>query len=248
MIYKAVIIEDEHKLREALFLMLQQMLADKVTVIGVAENVADAIAVIDDLQPDLIFMDVQLKDGNAFEVLEKIVLRNFHLIFTTAYQEYAIKAFKYSAIDYLLKPIDPTELQQAVLKISNRPTFHLAKEQIHLLQSNMAKLAERISLSTNDGMHIVTIADIVRCETSGSYTTFHLADGKKIMVSKSLKSYDDILQPPVFFRIHQSHTVNINFIDTYSKSGMIILKDKTILPLAQRKKEEFLRLLSSNLS
>ena len=242
--YKAVIIEDEHKLREALFLLLQHTVPEKVNVIGVAETVATAVQLIEALKPNLVFMDIQLKDGTAFEVLKLCQYKNFHLIFTTAYQQHALLAFKYSAIDYLLKPIDPEELKNAVNKIEViQQNFSTAAE-INVLQQALQTTPTRITLSTQQGRHIVALADIIRCETSGSYTTFYLVGNKKIMVSKSLKNYDELLLPPQFFRIHQSHTVNISFVSTYLKEGFLLLKDNTQLPVAQRKKEEFLRLIN----
>lgn len=243
--YKTLIIEDEHKLKEALFLMLQLNVPEKINVIGVAEKVAEAAQLINVLKPDLVFMDIQLKDGTGFEVLELCDYKNFHLIFTTAYQEYAIRAFKYSAIDYLLKPIDPEELKNAVNKIDEIKEKFTSHEQIKVLQNSLQKTPDRISLHTQEGIHVIALADIVRCETSGSYTTFHLINNRKIMVSKPLKHYDDMLVPPAFFRIHQSHTINLNCVETYSKEGLLILKDKTELPVAQRKKEEFLKLIKT---
>lgn len=242
--YKAIIIEDEHKLREALFLMLQLVAADKVNVIAVAESVPASVELIDKLQPNLVFMDIQLKDGNGFEVLEHCSFKNFHIIFTTAYHDYAIRAFKANAIDYLLKPIDPSELKIAIEKISVLEQKFLNTTQLSALQSSMGKPSTtRISLPTQEGLHLVALSDIVYCQTSGSYTTFHLIDGREITVSKPLKNYEDLLTLPDFFRIHQSYMVNLNFVDTYLKEGMVILKDKTELPVAQRKKDEFLKLI-----
>lgn len=241
--YKAIIIEDEHKLREALLLMLKSTVPDKVAVAGAAESVAEAAQLIDDLRPDIVFMDIQLKDGTGFEVLERAAFKNFHLIFTTAYSEHALRAFKYSAVDYLLKPLDPEELSAAVNKIGEMKERFTDSEQTALLQQSLNKAPERVSLPVQEGIHIVALADIVRCETSGSYTTFHISDGRKIMVSKPLKHYDELLLPPVFFRIHQSHTINMSFAESYSRDGIVRLKDKTELPVAQRKKDEFLRLI-----
>lgn len=241
--YKTIIIEDEPKIREALFLMLQSVASDKINIVGVAENVSHAINLIDTLKPNLIFMDIQLKDGTGFDVLDQIGHHNFYLIFTTAYQEHAIRAFKYSAIDFLLKPIDTTDLKKAIDQISVKQSIFANDEQFQLLKNNFTKTPDRISLPTREGIHIIKLDDIVRCETSGSYTTFHLADKRKIMVSKQLKSYEDLLFPPQFFRIHQSHLINMDFVDTYMKEGIVKLKDKTELPIAQRKKEAFLVLI-----
>ena len=241
--YKAIIIEDEVRIREALFLMLQSVAADKISIAGVAESVSESIDLIDSVKPNLVFLDIQLKDGTGFEVLDKIKHRNFYLIFTTAYQEHAIRAFKYSAIDFLLKPIDAIDLKKAIEQISVKQSIFANNEQLQLLKNNLHKIPDRISLPTREGIHIIKLDDIVRCETSGSYTTFYLADKRKVMVSRQLKSYEDLLFPPQFFRIHQSHLINMNFVETYLKEGIVILKDKTELPIAQRKKESFLSLI-----
>lgn len=241
--YKALIIEDEHKLREALFLMLQKALSNQVNVLGFAENVDDAVHLIETIKPDLVFMDIQLKGGTGFEVLERLNYRGFHLIFTTAYEQHAIKAFKYSAVDYLLKPIDSTDLKAAIDRIAGMQNKLIQDVQIHELKEHLNKRKERVILPTQEAIHVVKLTEIIRCETSGSYTTFHVADGRKIMVSKPLKDYDDLLLPPDFLRVHQSHTINLNFILNYSKDGQIQLKDKTIIPISQRKKEDFIKWL-----
>lgn len=242
--YKAILIEDEHKLREALFLMLQMVAAEKVNVIAVAESVQTAVELIDELQPDLVFMDIQLKDGSGFEVLEQCSFKKFHIIFTTAYHNYAIRAFKCSAIDYLLKPVDPSELRAAIEKIGLLAQKFLTSTQLAAIQNSLGKSsAGRISLATQEGLHLVSLNDIIYCQTSGSYTTFNLSDGSAIIVSKPLKNYEEQLTLPDFFRIHQSYLVNLSFVATYLKDGVVILKDKTELPVAQRKKDEFLRLI-----
>jgi two-component system, LytTR family, response regulator len=243
--YKAIIVEDEHKLSQALHMLLQLALPGKVQVIGVAGEVANAAHLINTLQPDIVFMDIQLKDGTGFDVIEKCTTRKFHLIFTTAYQQHAIQAFKYSALDYLLKPIDLDELKNAVTKIVTLQTKFANAEQLNVLQTSLDTTPTKLTLPTHEGIHIVVLTDIVRCETSGSYTTFHFADGKKIMVSRPLKSYDDILIVPQFFRIHQSHTINLAYVKTYSKEGGVHLKTGETLPVAQRKKEQFYRIIKT---
>lgn len=241
--YRAVIIEDESRLREALFLMLQKAAPDKVNIIGFSDNVEDALEVIETMKPNLVFMDIQLKGGTGFEILERLNYKNFHLIFTTAYEEHAIKAFKYNALDYLLKPIDALDLKTAIVRIETLQNSFLQDVQIEGLTDHLASKQERVILPTQEAIHVVKLTDIIRCETSGSYTTFHVVDGRKIMVSKSLKDYDDLLTPPNFVRVHQSHTVNLSFVLNYSKEGYLQLKDKTTIPISQRKKEEFLKWL-----
>jgi len=241
--YKAVIIEDEHRLREALSILLEMVAGDDVLVVGFAEHVEDAVKVINHLKPDLVFMDIMLKNGTGFDVLQRIDYRGFHLIFTTAYEEHAIRAFKYSAIDYLLKPIDQEELRTAIDRIKDIQEKMVGEQQLSELQDNLQRVPDRLVLPTLEMMHVVKIDQIVRCETSGSYTTFYLSDGRKIMVSKPLKNYEDILTPPVFFRVHQSHLINMHYIQSYSKEGTIQMEDKTTVPISRAKKDAFFKLM-----
>lgn len=241
--YKTIIIEDEQRIREALSLMLEMVAPDEVQIIAYAENVTEAVKLINNLKPDLVFMDIMLKDGTGFDVLQKIVFNSFHLIFTTAYEQHAINAFKYSAIDYLLKPIDSEELKTAIQRIALLQERVLEKQQINELQVNLSKTPERIILPTQEASYVVKLEQIVRCETSGSYTTFFLNDGRKIMVSKPLKNYEDLLEPPQFFRVHQSHLININCIVSYSREGMVHMNDKSMVPISRGKKESFFKLM-----
>ncbi|MBT1690755.1 LytR/AlgR family response regulator transcription factor [Dawidia soli] len=244
--YKAVIIEDEHRLREALSILLEMVAGDAVVVVGYAEHVDDAVRLVNRLKPDLVFMDIILKDGTGFDVLQRLDYRGFRLIFTTAYEEYAIRAFKFSAIDYLLKPIDPEELRLAIGRIKDLQEKVVGEQQLQELQDNLQKAPERLVLPTLEAMHVVKVDEIVRCETSGSYTTFLLADGRKIIVSKPLKNYEDMLLPPLFFRVHQSHLINVHYIQSYSKEGLILMKDKTSIPLSRTKKEAFFKLMTED--
>lgn len=243
MIYKTIIVEDEYRLREALSIMLEMVAGDTVQIIGYAESVQEAKKIIERLQPDLVFMDIMLKDGTGFDVLQQISFDSFNLIFTTAYQEHAVDAFKYSAVDYLLKPIDPQELKMAIDRIAVLKQRVLQKEQISELRNNLSKTPDRIVLPTQEAMYVVKLDQIIRCETSGSYTTFFLTDARKIMVSKPLKNYEDILLAPEFFRVHQSHLINVNAILSYSREGMIYMNDKSVVPISRGKKEQFFKLM-----
>ena len=243
MIYKTIIVDDEKRLREALSIMLEMVAGDTIQVIGFAESVEEAKKIIDRLKPDLVFMDIMLKDGTGFDVLQQISFNSFNLIFTTAYEQHAVNAFKFSAVDYLLKPIDPQELKSAIDRIAFLKERVLEKEQIKEVKNNLSKTPERIVLPTQEAMYVVKIDQIIRCETSGSYTTFFLIDGRKIIVSKPLKNYEDILLPPQFFRVHQSHLINVNAILSYSREGMIHMNDKSAVPISRGKKEHFFKLM-----
>lgn len=245
--YKTIIIEDEHRIREALSIMLEMVAPDLVQIIGYAENVENAKKLIDRLKPDLVFMDIMLTDGTAFDVLQHVSYRSFHLIFTTAYEQHAVRAFKYSAIDYLLKPVDPQDLKMAIDRIADMQERVMADRQISELQDNLSKTPDKIVLPTQEAMYVVKLDQIIRCETSGSYTKFYIADGREIVVSKAMKSYEEILTEPDFFRIHQSHLININFIESYSREGMVKMNDKTEVPIARAKKEPFFKLMKEGL-
>ena len=240
--YKTIIIEDEKRISEALSIMLE-MVAPDIQIIAYAASVDEAVKLIDRLQPDLVFMDIMLENGTGFDVLQQISFNSFHLIFTTAYEQHAINAFKYSAVDYLLKPIDPEELKTAIERIEVLQQRVLEKQQLAELQNNLSRTPDRIILPTQEAMYVVKLDQIIRCETSGSYTTFFLTDGRKIMVSKPLKNYEDLLEPPLFFRIHQSHLININSIVSYSREGMVHMNDKSVVPISRGKKDQFFKLM-----
>lgn len=243
--YKALIIEDEYHLREALSLLLEMAVPDKIQIIGYAEGLPDAVTLIDRLKPDLVFLDIKLKNGTGFEVLSKIKFKDFHLIFTTAYEEYAVRAFKFNAIDYLLKPMDPEELKNTIERIENNRRKYVDLDSMPPISAESGNIPERIVLPTQEAMHVVKLKSIVRCETSGSYTTFFLENDKKIIVSKPLKYYEEILAPPGFMRVHQSHLINVDFITSYSKDGMITLQDKSTIPVSRANRECFFRLLKN---
>ncbi|CAM3733389.1 LytR/AlgR family response regulator transcription factor [Flavobacterium chungbukense] len=244
--YRTIIIEDEQRIREALSIILEMVASDQIQIIAYAESVEEAVKLIDRLKPDLVFMDIVLQNGTGFDVLQQISFNSFHLIFTTAYEQHAVSAFKYSAIDYLLKPIDPEELKTAIERISLLQERVLEKHQLNELQHNLSKTPDRIILPTQEAMYVVKLDQILRCETSGSYTTFFLIDGRKIMVSKPLKNYEDLLEPPLFFRIHQSHLINLNSIVSYSREGMVHMSDKSVVPISRSKKEQFFNLMKDN--
>ncbi|NML39757.1 response regulator transcription factor [Chitinophaga sp. G-6-1-13] len=241
--YRTIIVEDEYRLREALSILLEMVAPEEVQIVGYAEREDEAVKLIDRLKPDLVFMDIMLKEGTGFDVLNQIAHKAFHLVFTTAYEEHAIRAFKFSAIDYLLKPIDAEELKMALERIKDLQGRFLAEKQLSELNTSLEKTPKRLVLPTQEAMHVVKIDQIIRCETSGSYTTFYLTEGKKIIVSKPLKNYEDILVPPDFFRVHQSHLINVNYILSYSREGLVQMEDNTTIPISRGNKEAFFKLM-----
>ncbi len=242
---RAVIIEDEPK-NVVLLKKMLEMYCPNVKIAGNANSIKDSVALIKEANPDLVFLDIEISGGNAFELLDILQPVNFEIIFVTAYDNYLLKAIRYSALDYLFKPINITELITAVNKsISKVRNQNISQKVEALLQNFLTqKISTTITIPTAFGFHIVAVQDILKCEAKGSYTKICLNDGKSYTASKSLKEYEDILPADTFFRTHHSHLVNMNFVMKYNKGkgGTIEMKDKSIVPLATRRKNDFLRL------
>lgn len=238
---KAVIIDDIPEAIQVLKSDLENYCVN-IEVVGSAEGVVSGAKLIREHNPDLVFLDIQMKDGSGFDLLEILPETNFKLIFTTASDEYAVKAFKFSAVDYLLKPIDPDELMDAVSRVEDQdqPT-----ERIDLLRENFRQ-PKRIALNTLEKIHIVDVDEVQRCESNINYTMFHFTDGTKLLVTKTLKEFDKLLSDHGFIRVHQSHLINTRFIKEFIKSnGYIIMKDGTKVPVSTRKKQVLMDMISS---
>lgn len=245
-----IIIDDEKNSRETLREMLLRYC--RMAVIGEADGVESGAEAIKNLQPNLVFLDIKMNDGTGFDLLRKIENRNFHVIFTTAYDQYAINAIRYSALDYLLKPIDIEELKTAVERA--RTEIQKADESTNdpkvdvLLQNTInTDRLQKIVLSTSEGMHIVEVNDIIRCEADDYYTHVFITGRKPIMISKTLKEIENTLSGNTFVRTHKSHLVNLKFIKTYVKSdgGYLILQNGENVPVSRRKKEMLGKVLAS---
>lgn len=237
---KAVIIDD---IQEAITVLTSdlQTYCKNIEVIGSANGVVSGAKKIKELKPDLVFLDIQMPDGTGFDLLEIIGEADFKLIFTTASDEFAIKAFKFSAIDYLLKPIDPDDLMKAVEKVEHQ---HNPTSRLELLKGNLEN-QKKIALNTVDKIHIVQIEDVIRLESDINYTRFYFKDGSKLMVTKTLKEFDKMLSDHSFIRIHQSHLVNTNFIKEYTKQdGKLVLKNGDRISVSSRKKSTLMDMIS----
>jgi two-component system, LytTR family, response regulator len=252
---KTIIIDDEANARQTLRNMIT-MLSPEVEILGEAKNVEEGLELIETLKPNLIFLDIQMPGRTGFDLISSIEKPQFDVIFTTAHQEYALKAFRFSAIDYLLKPIDPDELLEAInkSKIKSEP---IDKQQVTLLDETLLEYGvrlhkrkpngnKRLALNSSEGIHFVPLSEIICCEAMGSYTKFHLINKKKIVVSKVLKEYEDILHDYYFCRVHQSSIVNLDHIIKYVKGdgGQVWLSDNSEIEVSRRRKAEFLELLS----
>jgi two-component system LytT family response regulator len=242
---KAVIVDDENKGRSALQSLLR-LIDDGVELIGEAGSVAEGVASIEQLQPDLVFLDIQMGDGTGFDLLEKLRFKAFQLIFTTAHDEYALKAFRYSAIDYLTKPIDPDLLAEALRKVRENYKKYDLSLKLEALVQNRNRM-QRLALPSLKGIELVRKEEIVRCESANNYTVFHLTNQREIVVTKTLKEFEEMLASEGFFRVHQSHLINLNAVAQYLKEdgGYALMSDGTKVEVSRRKKEAFLAAISS---
>jgi len=242
---RTIIIDDEAPMRQSLKMMLKAS-CPGIRVIASADGVKSGVAAIRKFHPDLVFLDIQMGDGTGFDLLNQLEPIEFKLIFITAYDQYAVNAFKFSAMDYLLKPVDQEELEKAVKK-TEKTILQGIKTQLNALESNMGQeetTSRKIILRTHDSIHLITTREIVCCESDGSYTIFHITNGNNIVVSSSLKEYDEILSESGFFRVHKSFLINLSHIIRFEKSdgGYIILSNDSKVPVASRKKEQLLEL------
>ena len=239
---RAVVIDDVEKFRKNLIQDLHDY-CTHIEVVGEGDGVINGAKIINETKPDLVFLDIQINQGTAFDLLDVIGDIDFKIIFTTASDEYAIKAFKLSAIDYLLKPIDADELQAALKKFEegNRDDYRLLAQNI----KNTASENKRLALHSQDKIDVVEIGTIVRCESNVNYTTFYFEDGKQMLVTKTLKEFDKMLTDFGFYRVHQSHLINLNYLKEYIKSdgGYLLMKNGNSVPISTRKKASVLKLL-----
>lgn len=245
---RIVLIDDEATVRENLKILLN-IYAPEATVVGEASGVQEGLGCIRTHRPDLVLLDVEMKDGMGFDLLSMYGAIDFKLIFVTGHNAYAIKAFKYSAIDYLLKPVDPDELSQAIVKA--KEAFDAQDQNLrvaNLVQNKQASPPDqKIVLKDSETVYLVAVTDIVRCESETNYTKFYLVDGRMVMVSRTLKEFDQLLDGQSFFRAHQSHLINLHHFDRYEKKegGMIHMKDGSTLPVAVRKKDALMSALAA---
>lgn len=245
---KVLIIEDEEQSVSALRSEIA-MHCKNLQIIGVAKSVNEAIEKIDTLQPELVFLDIQLSDGLGFEILDYFKQRLFfQVIFTTAYSQYAIRAIKFSALDYLLKPIDAEELVIAVnkaQKISKKDAT--AKIENLLYNQSQSPVRKKIVLPTLEGITVFEVASIMKCSAEGNYTSIYFTNGKKMLFSKTLKEFEELLCHSGFERIHNSHIINLDHLVSFvnKDGGYVILSDKSTLPVSQRKKANLLAALGN---
>jgi two-component system, LytTR family, response regulator len=245
---RVVIVEDEIHSRETLKGMLEEF-CEGVQIVGMAADVETAVTLIKETTPDLLFLDVELQTGTGFDVLDKVGEVGFDVVFTTAFEQYAVKAIKLSSLDYLLKPIDVEELQLAVEKAKEKNDDEVQKRKLEILMSNLepSTAKKRICLATGDSIEFINIPDILYCEANGAYTNFHLSSGTAILVSKNLKEYETILSDQNFMRVHNSFLINLAEVKKFVKSegGYILMKNNSQISISQKKRDEFFERMTS---
>ncbi len=235
---RTLIIDDEPAIRKDIEWLLQRH--PGFVVLGSCGSVADARVMIPNTAPDLLLLDIELSDGTGFDLLRDLPDRPFRVIFITAYNQHAIRAIKFGAYDYLLKPVDEDELTAALERLRSEKES-ISKIQFEVAESHLQNkrpgLQHRIVLRSQQYLQVVAFDEILYCQSDGSYTTFFLSDKRKITVSKPIKEYEELLPENWFIRTHQSYIVNHHFIDRFLKDGLIILRDGTEIPVATRKRE-----------
>ncbi|TXI86846.1 MAG: response regulator transcription factor [Crocinitomicaceae bacterium] len=244
---KALIIDDEKRTRELIAKMIESFDLG-IETFPIGESVETGIKAIDQVRPDLVFLDIQMPDGTGFDLLKMIPQKNFEVIFITAHEEFAIKAIKFSALDYILKPVDTDDLKEAVLRAINTIDHKKEESQFEALNQNMQPTQKRrLVLKTQESVHVVDLDKIIRCEADRNYTSFFLTEGKKILVSKTLKDYETLLTGHNFLRVQQSHLINLDFVDRYDKGngGSVVMKDGSEVPLSPAKRDIFFKILEN---
>lgn len=241
---KAIIIDDEKDAIDVLSMQLEQFCAEEIRIVALCEGGAMGIKAIKQYKPDLVFLDIEMPHVNGFEVLTATVEEGYKVVFTTAYDQFAIKAFKYAAVDYLLKPIDISELKVAVQKVLRLNEKYQLEAKLNLLVQKMQMPPQRIALPVENGIELVLPSEIVRCESDSNYTALYLRNGKKIVTAKTLKDVEENLTGFSFFRIHQSHLINTEHIIKVVKGegGYVVMSDNTNLPVSKAKRESFMEI------
>lgn len=246
---KALIVDDEFQSRSILQQMMQRYFPE-INLVGQASSVAEGLFGIKEYHPDILFLDIQMRGETGFDLLNRLPAINFSLIFTTAFDKYAIRAFRFNAIDYLLKPIVADELIEAINRVKKASSTSIASrtqlDQLYLDIQNPEKIHDKIAIPTPEGFMIIPINEIVYCHADSNYTEFYLTDKRKLLSSYTLKQYDEILTKQSFFRAHRSYLINLGHIKMYRRGegGEIVMSNNHEIELSRARKDEFLRVLN----
>lgn len=245
---KAILIDDELSSLQNLRQKLDEFCPD-IQVIATAQKPEEAMLLIKLHKPDVIFLDIEMPKMSGFRMLDELGECDFEIIFTTAYNHYAIDAIRISAFDYLMKPISIKDLQVAVERLGKMRNHTQTKEKIDILRTSMndkKTQEDKIAIPTSEGLEFIPIKNILHIESSSNYSKIYFKESKSILVTKLLKDFEDMLQPYRFYRIHNSHLINLNYIQKYVKSqgGQVVMQDGTVIDVARRKKDEFLKMIA----
>lgn len=245
---KAILIDDELSSLQNLQQKLDEFCPD-IDIVATAQKPEEAMLLIKLNKPDVIFLDIEMPKMSGFRMLDELGECDFEIIFTTAYNHYAIDAIRISAFDYLMKPIAIKDLQVAVERLSKMHNISQTKEKIDILKTSMTDKKtqeDKIAIPTSEGLEFIPIKNILHIESSSNYSKIYFKESKSILVTKLLKDFEDMLQPYRFYRIHNSHLINLNYIQKYIKSqgGQVMMQDGTIIDVARRKKDEFLKMIA----
>lgn len=243
---RAAIIEDELDAQSLLSGIIREY-CPSLQLVGKSGNVTDGLRLIEDTKPDLVFLDIEIEGGTSFQLLDRLKHMSFKIIFTTANDQYALKAFKYGAIDYLLKPYTPQDVLKSVQRVRRTQYDQAIFNRLdYLIKQNKPSQNIKINIATSEGMNIVSVSDIIRLEADRSYCFVCLSDGERMLVSKPLKDLESQLPSDIFFRVHSTHLINMDYIKKYIKEdgGSIVMNDGNHIPIARRRKAEFLALLA----
>lgn len=244
-----IIIDDETHCIGHLAGLLTTWCGSMIRLAGSARTVEDGWRAILDRRPQLVFLDIQLQDETSFELLNRFPVIDFDIIFVTAYEKYAIRAFKFSAIDYLLKPVAPDDLRQAVARLQQKRSKEESAKRFETLFFNLKNgpaLPRRLSVPTVKGLEFLPVQDIIRCESHINYTSIFLTNGQKLTVARTLKEFEELLEEHNFYRVHNSHLINLAWIKSYhkGKGGSVLMTDNTEIEVSTRRKDELLKRLA----
>ena len=243
---RALIIDDEQHCIDRLRGLLAEHLSSAIHVMDSFKTADEGLQAIHRYKPDLVFMDVQLNGKTGFDILKQLGDIKFEIIFTTAYEKYAIQAFKFSALDYLLKPVDPDDLKQAITRLVERNPKIETTQKLETLLGNFYGAGKRICVPVVNGLVVLKVDDIVRCESDINYTTIFMKDKQKLTVAKILKEFEEMLTEYNFFRIHNSHLINLAYIKSYNKGkgGFVTMMDNSDIEVSTRRRDDFLKKLA----
>jgi len=244
---KAIIIDDDDGIRQLISRTVESY-CPNVSVVARAEGVKSGVAAINEFEPDLVLLDIKMQDGSGFDLIRHFDNPDFKVIFISGYMEYAIKGYKFGAVDYILKPVNVEELASAINKADDMIRYE-EKMQINVMKENIKTLnkTNKIILKTNERIHLVNLDGIIRIEADGNYSTFFIEDGRKVIVSTAIKDYEESLIDKGFHRVHKSHIININKLSYFDKtdSGDVIMSDGSTVPVSFRKRDMLLDLFES---